>query len=242
MDVPFTTLVVLCAPLVAPETMGAIVATESNFRPFVIGVNAGAGFPAASYDHKTKGEAIARARDLLARGANLDLGLAQINSANLVSLGATVEDMFDACKNLRAASIILHQAYRGALSSSPNSREALLAAISAYNTGNFNSGFGNGYVARVQTAVTDVYGLEGVRIMTPDDPPAVPQLAAARPEGAAGDDNPVVVEITKPTTLPTLPMPVVATQPATPTPPEPPAWNVYAHSNRAKTMVFKAVD
>ena len=237
MDIPFTALVALCAPLVAPETMGAIVATESNFRSFVIGVNGGNGFAAASYDHRTKADAVARARDLLAKGANLDLGLGQVNSANLAGLGVTVEDMFDPCKNLRAAEAILAANYTAASATTPNSQEALRAAISAYNTGNFKSGFANGYVGRVQTAVTDVSGLEGVRIMTPDETPAVPQLAAARPEGTSGDDDPTtIVEVTKPATPSAAPPPVAA---AKPTPPAPPEWNVYAHSNRAKTMVFR---
>src|SRR5690606_17542721 len=77
-----------CAPGVAPETLAAIAYVESRFDPLAIGVNAG---PRPAARPRDATEAARTARDLLARGANLDLGVAQINSANLGWLGLSVE-------------------------------------------------------------------------------------------------------------------------------------------------------
>ena len=47
------------------------------------------------------------------------------------------------------ASDILVKNYNAALSKSPTTSSALQKAISAYNTGNYSSGFTNGYVGKV---------------------------------------------------------------------------------------------
>ena len=100
-------------------------------------------------------EAARVARTLLSGGANLDLGLAQINSDNLDWLGLTVEDTFDPCLNLRAAATVLRAGYRPAGESASHRQSALRIALSRYNTGDARRGFRNGYVARVeQAAVT----------------------------------------------------------------------------------------
>ncbi len=100
-------------------------------------------------------EAARVARTLLSGGANLDLGLAQINSDNLDWLGLTVEDTFDPCLNLRAAATVLRAGYRPAGESASHRQSALRIALSRYNTGDAQRGFRNGYVARVeQAAVT----------------------------------------------------------------------------------------
>jgi len=89
-----------CAPSVAVETLVSVVHTESHFNPYAIGVNAkGVAAPKPS----DRASAAAAARSLIARGYNIDLGLGQINSANLRWLGLSVEDAFDPCRNLAAA-------------------------------------------------------------------------------------------------------------------------------------------
>ena len=93
-----------CAPSVAPETLAAIAHVESRFDPLAIGVNRGGPAPARSRDAR---EAARTARALLSRGANIDLGLAQINSSNLDWLDLSVEDAFDPCRNLAAAATVL---------------------------------------------------------------------------------------------------------------------------------------
>lgn len=136
-----------CAPGVAPETLAAIAWAESRFDPLVIGVNAG---PRPPRRAKNAADAARIARGLLARGANLDLGVAQINSANLDWLGLTVEDAFDPCRNLDAAGRVLRAGYRLAPGERP--QDALRRALSRYNTGHPTRGFANGYVARVEAA------------------------------------------------------------------------------------------
>jgi type IV secretion system protein VirB1 len=144
--IDFIALSKMCAPNVSPETMAAIVKTESQFQPLAIGINGGTRLlrqPA------NKNEAVITSKWLIERGYNIDLGLGQVNSANLVKTGLNVEDAFDPCKNLQAASFILKNSYQRAILKTGDSQSALLAAISAYNTGNFSKGFSNGYVQKV---------------------------------------------------------------------------------------------
>lgn len=136
-----------CAPGVAPETLAAVAWAESRFDPLAIGVNAGPRPPRRARD---AADAARLARGLLARGADLDLGVAQINSANLDWLDLTVEDAFDPCRNLDAAGRVLRAGYRPRPGDRP--QDALRRALSRYNTGHPTRGFANGYVARVETA------------------------------------------------------------------------------------------
>ena len=138
-----------CAPSVAPETLAAIAHVESRFDPLAIGVNHGGQRPGRARD---AAEAVRVARELMARGANIDLGLAQINSSNLSWLGLSVEDAFDPCRNLDAASTVLKAGYRVSGDTAADRQSALRIALSRYNTGDAGRGFRNGYVARVEAA------------------------------------------------------------------------------------------
>ena len=82
----------------------AIALHESGGDPFVIGVNAirERGLPAAAVRSTTAQEAATRARALIAQGRSLDLGLMQINTAQLARHGLTVETAFDACASMAA--------------------------------------------------------------------------------------------------------------------------------------------
>ena len=86
-----------CARNVAPTTLEAIVHVESNGNPIAINVNRLAG---AQPRANTTQEAVAIARQFIAAGYNVDLGLMQINSRNLPTLGYTLEDAFDPCRNI----------------------------------------------------------------------------------------------------------------------------------------------
>lgn len=141
--VSLAALLAQCAPQVSPDTMTAIVQTESEGNPWAIGVNRAA----AVRQPTSKGEAIRVARRLIAEGRNIDMGLAQINSANLSWLGLTVEQVFEPCTNLRAGAFILADNYRRA--TQLGMARPLHAALSAYNTGSFTRGLRNGYVSRV---------------------------------------------------------------------------------------------
>ncbi|HZZ33061.1 MAG TPA: lytic transglycosylase domain-containing protein [Phenylobacterium sp.] len=138
-----------CAPGVAPETLLALARAESGLDPLALEVN---GAQASALRPQSLAEAVERTRALLAAGASLDLGLAQINSSNLARLGLTVESAFDPCRSLAAGAVLLHEAYASARRDSADPQAALRLALSVYNTGDQARGFRNGYVARVVAA------------------------------------------------------------------------------------------
>lgn len=148
----FMTLGRQCAPMADPHILMAIVRTESAFRPYAIGVNGG---HRLVRQPETQDEAVALATDLIGRGYSIDLGLAQINSANLSVLGLSVADAFDPCKNINAAARLFKSDYRRALSAGHAGDGALVAALSAYNTGSFTKGVHNGYVRKVLANLGD---------------------------------------------------------------------------------------
>ncbi|WP_260008927.1 lytic transglycosylase domain-containing protein [Leisingera sp. M527] len=135
-----------CAPGVALHILEKIVRSESGFNPFAIGVN---GPDRRSYDPASAAEAAAVSRELISKGESIDMGLGQINSANLAWLGLTPETVFDPCKNLEASAKVLRDGYERAREAGASREDALGKALSAYNTGSFTRGFTNGYVARV---------------------------------------------------------------------------------------------
>jgi type IV secretion system protein VirB1 len=139
-------LAAACAPLVAPVTMVAVVRAESQGDPYRIGVNRG---PPPVRQPDSHDEAVRTAGALVSGGWDIDLGLAQINSANLGWLGLSLDRVFDPCENLRAAAVVLTLCYERAVSDHPAGQPALQAALSCYNTNSLTHGFANGYVQRV---------------------------------------------------------------------------------------------
>lgn len=135
-----------CAPSVTPEIMEKIVKAESGFSQFAIGVN---GSNRRNYNPKSHEEATRIARELIAQGHSIDMGLGQINSANLEWLNLTVGTVFDSCTNLTASEVVLRDGYDRARKQGSDPQTALHQALSAYNTGTFTRGFTNGYVERV---------------------------------------------------------------------------------------------
>ena len=133
-----------CAPNVAPQTVAAIVQTESRGRPFALYVN-GARQPGPQMN---AADATVTARRFIAAGYSVDLGLGQINSRNLRRLGLTWETVFDPCTNIAALGQILTWNYQ-AVADRRHPQTALRIAISLYNTGSTSRGFRNGYVAKV---------------------------------------------------------------------------------------------
>ncbi len=133
------TLIAVCAPMVAPTMMKAIVLEESRGHPYAIhdGKTHRAIFPT------TRDEATATAQRLIDAGHRIDAGLAQINSENWSWLGLSAETVFDPCTNLAAGERVLIDAYARA----PYTVDA---AISRYNSGDAERGIRNGYVSRVK--------------------------------------------------------------------------------------------
>ncbi len=105
----------------------ATISRESGRDPYVIGVNGPGGVPVRS---ASAAEAAAKARALVAAGRSIDLGLGQINNANLARHGLTFETAFDPCRNVAAAARHL----------AGDVRHVLALASRRYNTGSIESG------------------------------------------------------------------------------------------------------
>ena len=126
--------------------MLAIVKTESRGNYLAIGLNRG---KRLRYGARNLAEARSWVEYLEQHSYDFEIGLAQVNIRNVHKYGFSANDMLDPCKNLKLAADILQHSYLNAKSVSANNREALYKALSAYNSGNYRTGFTNGYVQRV---------------------------------------------------------------------------------------------
>jgi type IV secretion system protein VirB1 len=142
------TLIGQCAPNVAPATIEAIIHVESGGNPYAVNVNLDGGVPLAIDSPADAVAATRLAEHYIAAGYSVDLGLMQVNSQHLDSLGMTVEELLVPCTNIGAGARILTAAYRAAVVHHGDGQQALLAALSAYNSGDFFKGWHNGYLAR----------------------------------------------------------------------------------------------
>lgn len=146
-----------CSPTVHPETMARIVHVESRGRQFAIADAGPEGLPWSIRKHlvrshfpATKAAAEVLARRLVDAGHVVSIGLTQVSSRNLPRLGMSIADALDPCINLQLGGRILTEFYVAALPRHGGNRQkALVAAISAYNTGDYAAGVVNGYVGQV---------------------------------------------------------------------------------------------
>ena len=171
-----------CAPNVAPVTLQAIIEVESGGNALALHVNGIRVQPPPPRDAK---EAAQVAESNIARGYSVDIGLMQVNSRNLATLGITVEQVLEPCTNIRAAATILTADYAAAARTRGDGQPALQAALSAYNTGDFYRGFANGYVARY-------YGPLGVPALTD----GVREVVATKRAGPSPPPNPYTADTT----------------------------------------------
>jgi type IV secretion system protein VirB1 len=200
--VALSTLLSQCAPNVGERTMTAIVRVESNANPLAIYDNTSG----RSFAPRTIAEAMYTARTLIDAGHSVDLGLAQVNSANLQRLGMEIRDAFDPCSNLHGAATILETDYAAAASQFSPGPYALRRAIGAYNSGSIYGG--GGYVDRILIAA----GLP-------------PQGSRRIPDLEAPSAMPAAVTFANPVTIPgpTLAQPAAVRVQAPPKPkPKPP--------------------
>lgn len=198
------TLAAQCAPAVAPHTIAAIVQAESSNYLYAINVNGVARQPARP---RSEAEAIATAREYVARGHSVDLGLGQINSRNMQWLGLTWDTVFEPCVNVEAAGRVLLSNYQ-AVSDGHAPQHALRIALSMYNTGSQSRGFRNGYVARVERAGRKISGLPAT---------GLPTLVALSAPAEAGEGS---------ASAEPNPKEIAAENRVEPAPP-PPAWDVF---------------
>ncbi|MDZ7914345.1 MAG: lytic transglycosylase domain-containing protein [Rhodococcus sp. (in: high G+C Gram-positive bacteria)] len=146
-----------CAPEVHPATLSRIVRAESGGRWFALADAGPAHLPwrvrkgmVRSFFPGSKTEAAEIANSLLKAGHLVSIGLTQVNNRNLNRLRLSVFDVLDPCTNLSAGAQILTEFYLAALPRfGGDEQRALVAAVSAYNTGDFSAGITNGYVGLV---------------------------------------------------------------------------------------------
>lgn len=129
-----------CQDLAVPaQVMQHVVEVESGNNPFAIGVVGGQ----LVRQPANLGEAVATVKMLEQKGYNYSVGAAQVNRANLAKFGLdTVEKAFDMCPNVVAGSKILAQCFASAGGNWGKS-------FSCYYSGNFTTGFQDGYVKKV---------------------------------------------------------------------------------------------
>jgi len=123
-------------PAVSPDVLVSVAYTKSGLDPFAIHDNA----TGAMLHPKSRQDAAAIARHLIAAGHRPDLGLMQINApANLMRTGLTAVAAFDPCASIRVGAQVLLDAYAGGATTLAQ-RAAVLQALSAYNTGSQTAG------------------------------------------------------------------------------------------------------
>ena len=133
-----------CGPAVAPSTTRAVIQVESGGNPLAIGDNS----LKKAFAPKTKREAVSLATQLIEQGHSVDLGLMQINSIHLAQMSLSLEEVFDACRNVKIGTAILSYFYQQNQTGDPS--YILFKALSAYNTG--QAWKGAGYVNRILAA------------------------------------------------------------------------------------------
>lgn len=162
-------LILACAPGVPAETVQQIIQVESAGDPLAINVNKGT-LQRHATDPK---DAADLAKKYIAAGYSVDMGLMQVNSSNLASLGYSVADMFDTCKNIKAGTQIYSNFYNRASQVFNGKSQIHVAALSAYNTGDFTSGLTNGYVAKFAK-----FGIPGTAMAATSSPVRLERVAA----------------------------------------------------------------
>jgi type IV secretion system protein VirB1 len=148
-----------CAPHAALNTMLAVAITESDFHPYAISVNipqkiasmVGLTNQAIELARQpdSKREAILWMRWLLKHRISVSVGLLQVSTENAARFHLKPEQLFDPCTNIAVGANLLAEAYAAQVQAAPNDPDALLHALSIYNSGTANFGFYNGYVDRI---------------------------------------------------------------------------------------------
>jgi type IV secretion system protein VirB1 len=128
-----------CSGPVAPGLMALIVAHESGGHPWAINVN---GLSNGSMTFPNKPLAVATATHYIRLGYKVDMGLAQVDSENLGRLGLSISQAFSPCTNVKAGAAIFSGAWKGAQAHGFSGGNRLMAALSAYNSGNYRGDWG----------------------------------------------------------------------------------------------------
>ena len=148
-----------CAPHAALNTMLAVATTESDFHPYAISVNRPQQIASSiglnnqaielARQPNSKLEAILWMRWLLRHRISVSVGLLQVSTENAARFHLNPEQLFDPCTNIAVGANLLAEAYAAQVQAAPYDPDALLHALSVYNSGNAKLGFYNGYVDRI---------------------------------------------------------------------------------------------
>jgi type IV secretion system protein VirB1 len=146
----FPRLASACVPIAPLSTVRAIVRAESNFYPYALSVNRPRRMGLRlRRQPRSQEEAVYWTRWLLEHHYTISAGLMQINSIDAAEHGVGAEQLFDPCRNLQLGWRILTEKYQSAAAKHGPGQQALLEALSLYNSGSPRLGFINGYVARL---------------------------------------------------------------------------------------------
>jgi len=80
---------------------------------------------------------------------SVSVGLLQVSTENADRFHLKPEQLFDPCTNIAVGANLLAEAYAAQVQAAPYDPDALLHALSVYNSGTANFGFYNGYVDRI---------------------------------------------------------------------------------------------
>lgn len=133
---------------VPTKIVQAIIENESAKKPFAVNVNKD-GKSFVSFNPKTKDEAKKLASNYIEKGFSVDVGYMQLNSDNFKKLDTSLDEALDPCKNIYFASTIYFNFYQKTNTDKPK-LVRVKESLSAYNTGSYEKGFKNGYVAKYE--------------------------------------------------------------------------------------------
>lgn len=142
-------------PTVPTSIVRMIVQEESSKNPYAVNVNKD-GKSFISFIPKTKNEAITIAQSYINAGFSVDVGYMQLNSDNFKQLNTTLENALEPCKNIYLSSTIFYNFYKDT-SKKDSSITRVQKSLSAYNTGSYELGFKNGYVAKYDKYFEEKY-------------------------------------------------------------------------------------
>ena len=142
-------------PIVPTKIVKMIVQEESSKNPYAVNVNKD-GKSFISFIPKTKDEAITIGQSYINAGFSVDVGYMQLNSDNFKQLNTTLENALEPCKNIYLSSTIFYNFYKDT-SKKDSSITRVQKSLSAYNTGSYELGFKNGYVAKYDKYFEEKY-------------------------------------------------------------------------------------
>ncbi|WNL48574.1 transglycosylase SLT domain-containing protein (plasmid) [Dyella sp. BiH032] len=161
-----------CGPWVHAETTAAVIAQESGGNPFAIGTPGG-----PIYANSVE-EAQALLFNAMRRYKSVDIGIMQINSRWLAKLPIQPVELFDPCTNIKIGTSILAANFESAVPNSKTPLEALIRALSAYNSGSQTAALGYAYSVISRPLDGTTKAVFKVHLPAPSPTPKQPQQQA----------------------------------------------------------------